>query len=209
MINKYNNEFESARKADRAGFGEFANTTNGIHLQGPSEHQIKIREEANVVNTKHIRSPDRGRSVADKIHARKKAELEAEEREVGDERGDENGLLEQFNKVDRGLKAEDENGLLEQFNKVDQELKMKPKLDIVDNLINLIPTHVEYYFHSKWIVVRLVKVERDTNTIDIMMPTTNHVRNTVFEKIRLISNSSEPLNKWRNIRSNMKKEELR
>ena len=86
---------------------------------------------------------------------------------------------------------------------------MKPKLDIVDNLINLIPTHVEYYFHSEWIVVRLVKVERDTNTIDIMMPTTNHVRNTVFEKIRLISNSSEPLNKWRNIRSNMKKEEVK
>ena len=153
MSNKYNNEFESA--VDRAGFGEFANTHNGIHLQGPSERQTKIRE-------------------ADK------------------------------NSVDIQKKK-----LLEQFNEVDQELKMNPKLDIVDNLINLIPKHVEYYFQSEWIMVRVVKVNRDTNTIDIMMPNADNVRNTVFEKIRLISKSSKPLNKWRNIKSNMTKEEVK
>ena len=153
MSNKYNNEFESARETGRAGFGEFANTTSGIHLQEPSERQIKIREAAE--------------------------------------------------------KVEAEKGLLEQFNEVDHELKMEPKLDIVDNLINLIPTHVEYYYHSEWITVKVVKVDRDTNTIDIMMPTTNHVRNTVFDKIRPVSNSGKPLNKWRNIKSNMTKEEVK
>jgi hypothetical protein len=153
MSNKYNNEFESA--TDRAGFGEFANTINGIHLQEPSERQIEIRE-----------------AIKDAGKITKK-------------------------------------GLLEQFNEVDHELKMEPKLDIVDNLINLIPTHVEYYFQSEWITVKLVKVDRDTNTIDIMMPTTNHVRNTVFDKIRPVSNSGKPLNKWRNIKSNMTKEEVK
>lgn len=153
MSNKYNNEFESA--VDRAGFGEFANTSNGIHLQGPSERQTKIREEENA-----------------RVDIQKKK-------------------------------------LLEQFNKVDQELKMNTKLDIVDNLINLIPKHVEYYFRSEWIVVRVVKVNRDTNTIDIIIPNTENVRNTVFEKIRLISNSSKSLNKWRNIKSNMTKEEVK
>lgn len=153
MSNKYNNEFESA--VDRSGFGEFANTPNGIHLQGPSERQTKIREEENA-----------------RVDIQKKK-------------------------------------LLEQFNEVDQELKMNTKLDIVDNLINLIPKHVEYYFRSEWIMVIVDKVNRDTNTIDIIIPNTENVRNTVFEKIRLISNSSKSLNKWRNIKSNMTKEEVK
>lgn len=43
-MNIYNNEFESADKINRPGFGEFANTPSGIHLQKPTEEQKKSRE---------------------------------------------------------------------------------------------------------------------------------------------------------------------
>ena len=44
-MNIYNNEFESADKINRPGFGEFANTPSGVHLQKPTEEQKKSRKK--------------------------------------------------------------------------------------------------------------------------------------------------------------------
>lgn len=96
--------------------------------------------------------------------------------------------------------------------------------DIVINLLKII-SYVEYNYNSKWVIVKVIKIYLEDNSIDIELPS-GSIRNTLFNKIRKITlpiiidknmnqsnqqnqqNHSNQLNKWRKIKRGMSKKEV-
>jgi hypothetical protein len=96
--------------------------------------------------------------------------------------------------------------------------------DIVINLLKII-SYVEYNYNSKWIIVKVIKIYLEDNSIDIELPS-GSIRNTLFNKIRKItlpviidkkmnqpnqsnqSNQPNQPNKWRKIKRGMSKKEV-
>jgi hypothetical protein len=99
--------------------------------------------------------------------------------------------------------------------------------DIVTNLLKII-SYVEYNYNSEWIIVKVIKIYLDDNSIDIELPNCS-IRNTLFNKIRKISlpiivdnerdeankvnkvnkaNKVNKSNKWRKIKRGMSKKEV-
>ena len=86
--------------------------------------------------------------------------------------------------------------------------------DIVTNLLKII-SYVEYNYNSEWIIVKVIKIYLEDNSIDIELPNCS-IRNTLFNKIRKISlpiivdkaNKANKANKWRKIKRGMSKKEV-
>jgi hypothetical protein len=90
--------------------------------------------------------------------------------------------------------------------------------DIVINLLKII-SYVEYNYNSRWVIVKVIKIYLEDNSIDIELPS-GSIRNTLFNKIRKITlpiiidkkmnqpNHSNQLNKWRKIKRGMSKKEV-
>jgi hypothetical protein len=90
--------------------------------------------------------------------------------------------------------------------------------DIVINLLKII-SYVEYNYNSRWVIVKVIKIYLEDNSIDIELPS-GSIRNTLFNKIRKITlpiiidkNMNQPnqpnqLNKWRKIKRGMSKKEV-